>query len=116
MSTQEARDDFYDIVDLLDNTLSFPSGVAGAATAILEWMEVNGYRKHPESEWEYGVTTKWGMHEHPHFDGAGRYAKAVREEIEDGRASGDLAHHGRIMRRTKAAAGPWVPVGEGEPR
>lgn len=63
-----------------------------------------------EPEWEYGVTTKRGMHEHPYLDGAERYAAAVRDEIEHGRVSGDLTHYGRVMKRTKAKAGPWVPV------
>lgn len=63
-----------------------------------------------EPEWEYGVTTKWGMHAHPHLEGAERYAADVRAEIEQGRASGDLTFHGRVMKRTKAKAGPWVPV------
>lgn len=63
-----------------------------------------------EPEWEYGVTTKWGMHAHPYLEGAERYAADVRAEIERGRASGDLTFHGRVMKRTKAKAGPWVPV------
>lgn len=61
-------------------------------------------------EWEYGVTTKWGMHEHPHLAGAERYGLEIRREIAEGRASGDLAYHGHIKKRTKAKAGPWVPV------
>lgn len=65
-----------------------------------------------EVEWEYGVTTKWGIHEHPHLEGAERYAAAVRDEIENGRASGDLKYHGRVMKRTKAKVGRWVPVNE----
>lgn len=64
--------------------------------------------------WEYGVTTKWGIHEHPHCAGAERYAADVRAEIEQGRASGDLAYHGLVMKRTKASAGPWLPVENGE--
>ena len=69
---------------------------------------------HPnrEVEWEYGVTTKWGVHEHPYLEGAERYAAAVRDEIERGRASGDLEYHGRVMKRTKAKAGEWLPVNE----
>lgn len=72
-----------------------------------EWEAEQG-----EVEWEYGVTTKWGIHEHPHLEGAERYAAAVRDEIENGRASGDLEYHGRVMKRTKAKVGEWAPVNE----
>ncbi|MEI3845339.1 MULTISPECIES: hypothetical protein [unclassified Microbacterium] len=66
-------------------------------------------------EWEYGVTSKWGIHEHPSLAGAERYAEDLRREIQDGRSSGDLTHHGHVMKRAKAKAGPWVPVDQPAP-
>ncbi|MDH5133631.1 MULTISPECIES: hypothetical protein [unclassified Microbacterium] len=63
-----------------------------------------------EPELEYGVTSKWGIQETPTLHGANQYASHLRRSIESGRESGDLDYHGRVMRRTKAKAGPWMPV------
>jgi len=64
-----------------------------------------------EPEWEYGYTSKWGtLAAASQADAETRAADYVRG-ITEARESGDLKHHGKLVKRIAASkAGPWMPV------
>lgn len=65
----------------------------------------------PEPEWEFGYTSKWGIcRRGTNVVAAEQDANTLRRSIEEGRESGDLEHHGKLMRRARFAPGPWVPL------
>lgn len=62
-------------------------------------------------QWEYGVTTMWGVQLRSSKAHAQEYAATVRRLIEERMTSGDLRFHGNLMRRRPAVEpGPWEPV------
>ena len=63
------------------------------------------------AEWEYGYTTKWGTYAASSKGHAEASASALRESIAGGQESGDLKHHGHIVRRIIPKRGDWIPVG-----
>lgn len=64
-----------------------------------------------DAGWEYGYTSKWGVHARPTIADAQQAAQTLRGSIAEGRESGDLDYHGLIVRRRPAAsAGEWEPV------
>lgn len=83
----------------------------------LRWREAYDAKKRAEwevergePEWEYGVMTKIGPLASASQEYAEDYARLIREEIVQGKSSGDLRYHGKVVRRSKEAAGPWLPV------
>lgn len=69
-----------------------------------------------DSEWEYSVTSKWGPLTCARLSTAKGHAQQLRESIAQGRESGDLKYHGRILRRRPASQpGSWEPVPEEVP-
>lgn len=71
-----------------------------AADAVLALLAGRGYRKHPEPDWEYAIQYE-GYRPMP----VGKIEAEILTQLRP-----DLG--GRLLRRR--AAGPWVPVGEGE--
>lgn len=70
----------------------------GIIRQVVERLDAAGYRKNPEPEWEYGETN--GM------QGVWPIRPDVSPEL--------WANTPVDRRRKRVAAGPWVPVGEGE--
>lgn len=66
-----------------------------------------------DDDWEYGVTSKWGIFAKYSREAAEAHGERLRLSIESGRESGDPMHHGRVMRRRPSGdPGPWEPVEE----
>lgn len=119
MTGQETRDEWASEVDPLAERIK--PALAGynltrdqvsviqreAAAFALFWMRENGYRKHPEPEWEYGVWNGLG-----HFRYFAPTLAAARQAIEEERR-GFVTNPKRVIkRRTKREAGPWLPIEE----
>lgn len=64
-----------------------------------------------ETEWEYGYTSKWGTIAAASQEDAETRAADLVCGITEARESGDLKHHGKVVKRIAASkAGPWMPV------
>ena len=81
------------------------------AATTLEALAAIGSVVAEEPEWEYGFTSKWGTIAARSEPDAERRAQDQILSIEQGRESGDLEYHGRVMKRSpESKPGPWVPV------
>lgn len=109
--TRERLIDVLVMTDLSDYAGTDMGMINAAADAILAAFPVLSRAAAPEPEWEYGYTSKWGIcRRGNNVVAAEQDASTLRRSIEMGRESGDLEHHGKVMRRARLAPGPWEPL------